>query len=116
MRTTGLFFAVVLSLSTFPMPAADSGITYADGDGSSEAKAVLIQNAASDSAATHAEYVYLAAHFPNCRFSEQALLNDGKKYYDRLDFIDAAGSNRSLYFDITASFEKLEKMLQNSHG
>ena len=110
-----IFGAAALALSSIDVRAdapAAGKITYAGGDGSTEAKAVLIQGADSDSAATHSEYVYLAEHFPKYKMIMQSLLNDNKKYYDRLDFADADGKKHSIYFDITASFLALDKSLQ----
>ncbi len=86
--------------------ADDNAITYAGGDGSSEAKAIVIVGAKDDFSATHAEYVYLGLHFPGYHFDSQALMSAGNKSYDLLAFADAQRKPHHLYFDITATLGK----------
>jgi predicted RNA-binding protein associated with RNAse of E/G family len=86
--------------------AGDGGVTYQGGDGSTEAKAILIVGAKDDFSATHAEYVYLGRHFPNYHLDSQALMSAGNKSYDMLAFDDARGAPHHLYFDITATLGK----------
>jgi hypothetical protein len=90
-----------------PLRADAAGaISYAGGDGSSMEKAIIEQGVTTDGAATKAEYVYLAQHFPHYHMGRQSLLNEKGKAYDLLEFTDASGHQGKVYFDITATFGK----------
>jgi hypothetical protein len=86
--------------------ADNSAISYKGGDGSTEAKAILIVGAKDDFSATGAEYAYLRQHFPGYHFDSQALMSAGNKSYDMLAFEDAKGAPHHLYFDITSTLGK----------
>jgi hypothetical protein len=86
--------------------ADDNAITYKGGDGSTEAKAIVIVGAKDDFSATGAEYAYLGRHFPGYHFDSQALMSAGNKSYDMLAFDDSKGNPHHLYFDITATLGK----------
>lgn len=56
---------------------------------------------------TATEYAWIHQHAPDGRVAGQALINDGKRVYDKLDVTFPDGSSHSYYFDITSGFGKL---------
>jgi hypothetical protein len=109
MKTLRLAVAFVVLFATVPVYAGDQGVvTFAGGDGSTMDKAIIEQGVTTDEAATHAEYVYLARNFHQYHLNLQSLLNHGNKVYDLLEFTDASGVKRKVYFDITATFGKFQ--------
>ena len=72
----------------------------AGGDGSSAAKAVVVGS-------VDEEYAWIQRHCPGFRFRMQALQEIEGKPYDVLTLRNAAGEERTVYFDISRFFGKL---------
>ena len=87
-------------------PARIGGIVFAGGDGSSMDKAVLIKNAKGEVEGVAAEYQWLARTCPGYKLTRQAMLSQGGRSYDMIEFTDAQGQAKAIYFDITAFFGK----------
>ena len=82
-------------------------ISYAGGDGSTEEKAVVIKGG-NEETGVAAEYAYLEKHHPGYQRGAQAAFSKGKRQYDRLSFTTAKGEQRTIFFDITDFFGKLD--------
>jgi hypothetical protein len=78
-------------------------VTFGGGDGSSFETAVIVR-APDGAEGVRAEYAWLARHFPGSRPWRQSLRNRGERSYDVVEFHDADGTKRELWFDITAFF------------
>ncbi len=90
-----------------PAPTAAAGpVTFAGGDGSSIAAAILVKGA-NEATGVAAEYQWLRDHLPGFRPEQQALLGVGDRKYDQLDGVMPTGERRSVFFDITEFFGKL---------
>lgn len=98
-------FSAVLSLFACATLQAAPPIRYAGGDGSSMEKAVVIKGG-NEETGVHAEYDYLAKHFPGYQRGGQSLFSKGKHNYDELDFTTAKGEKKTIYFEITAFLGK----------
>ncbi len=103
---------VLLTLSACTAPAARTGLstqvplgTYSGGDGSTVAKAVII-DAVSDFAATRTEHAWLAEHAPGATLTRQSLLHSDQHVYDLLEIVLPDKSTRSYFFDITQTYGK----------
>jgi hypothetical protein len=93
--------------TTAPAPTAAAGpVTFAGGDGSSVAEAILVKGA-TEASGVAAEYQWLRDHLPGCRPERQVLLDVGGRRYDQLDVVMPNGERRSVFFDITEFFGKL---------
>lgn len=86
-------------------PTAPAHITFAGGDGSTVEKAVIIKGA-TEMTGVHAEYEWLAKHFPGAKPGEQALISNQGRSYDLLHFKTPDGKSHEAYFDITDFFGK----------
>ena len=53
-----------------------------------------------------AEYAWLKEHYPGYESLGQALLQDGKKPYDRIKIRTSSGQEKEVYFDISHFFGK----------
>lgn len=92
-----------------PHSAARAGgpISYAGGDGSSFAKAVVIKGG-NEETGVHAEYAYLDRHYPGYQKGSQGVFNKKKRVYDQLEFTTARGDKKTIYFDITGFYGKFD--------
>ena len=82
-------------------------VSYGGGDGSSFKQAVIIV-AGDEISGVAAEYAYLKKHYPGYRMRSQTQNDRNKNSYDILRFQDADGKERTIFFDITSFFGKLE--------
>jgi hypothetical protein len=89
-----------------PATEAAGPVTFAGGDGSSVAEAILVKGA-TEVTGIAAEYRWLHDHVPGFRLKQQSLLGVGGRQYDRLDGVMPNGERRSVFFDITEFFGKL---------
>lgn len=92
-----------------PAPASmPDGVSYAGGDGSSTAQAVIVNGVVTTDrgASTRAEYAWLRNRYPGFRRRDQALVRSAGRYYDALTIDLPGGGSRTVYFDITRSFGK----------
>lgn len=71
----------------------------ADRDGSSYAKAIVVNS-------IREEYDWVRAHYPEAKLKGQALSQHKGKPYDILTFFMADGNERNFYFDISKFFGK----------
>ena len=95
--------ALATQVATSPKPQS----TAAE-PGSSYDTAIVLDGAKDEMSGIGAEHSYIAAHFPGWRLKEQSLLNQNSRIYDRIDIIGPTGQTKSLYFDITEWFGKLD--------
>jgi hypothetical protein len=86
-------------------PQPDPVGRYSGGDGTTLQSAVIIE-AASDLAATHAEYAWVREHLSGAKVGRQSLLSRDQHTYDVLEVTLADGSRRSYYFDISKTLGK----------
>jgi hypothetical protein len=74
-------------------------------DGNSFATAVVIQET-HETPGVHAEYKWVADHYPGYKTKMQALTNNKGKPYDVLTIELSDGSEKKVYFDISNFFGK----------
>jgi len=86
--------------------AATRPVTFAGGNGSSLAEAILVKGA-TEVTGIAAEYQWLNDHLPGFRSERQFLLEVGGRRYDQLDGVMPNGERRSVFFDITEFFGKV---------
>ena len=83
-------------------------VKYAGGSGESIEAAIIILDAKNHAEGVRAEYEYLEGKFgkrgEDWRLKLQELVEDGGKHYDLLDIIFTDGTEKSIYFDISAFF------------
>jgi len=82
------------------------GISFQGGDGSSMAKAVVIKGAQNSFTGVAAESRWIRQNHPDWRKMKQALLSEGGKHFDRIEYRTPGGETRTVYFDITDFFGK----------
>ena len=90
------------------MAAAPTAETVTSDPGSSFDTAIVLEGATNELAGVQAESAYIAKRYPGWRQSMQALLNHNGRMYDRIDIVGPKGESKSLYFDITDWFGKLD--------
>jgi len=88
-----------------PNIQAPQGVTYAGGDGSGYAEAVIIQ-APNEDAGVKAEYDWLAQRYPGYKRGQQSSIEHDGKMYDLLEITTAKGEKKAVYFDITSFYGK----------
>lgn len=86
--------------------ASNNKVSIYGGDGSSFEKAVIIK-APNTIVGVSAEYQWIRDNLPGWKVIGQALLNDKKKMYDRMECISSNGEKKFIYFEITSFFGKL---------
>jgi hypothetical protein len=74
---------------------------YSGGHGDRLETAIVMEGNLNEMTGVDAEYAYVARHLPGWGVCGQALLNPGRRAYDQLDLMNAAGQRRSVFFDIT---------------
>jgi hypothetical protein len=74
-------------------------------DGNSFVTAVVIQET-HETPGVHAEYKWIADHYPGYKTKMQALTNNKGKPYDVLTIELSDGSEKKVYFDISNFFGK----------
>ncbi len=82
---------------------ANPRIRYAGGDGSSLARAIVIEGAAGEADGVQSEYDWIAMNLPGWKPASQALLQNGGRVYDLLT-LHKSGATRQVCFDITGFF------------
>jgi hypothetical protein len=83
-------------------------ITYAGGDGTSMEQAVFIKNAKDEMEGVEAESKWIQKMHPGWRKGEQRLLNKNGRVYDEIDYLTASNETKTIYFDITEFFGKMD--------
>jgi hypothetical protein len=101
-----LLAAAILSAPLPLLRAGPDKVTYEGGDGTSYEKAVVIKGATEETG-VHAEYVWLAKHYPGCHEGRQSLTTHGNHPFDLLEITTTDGKNLTVYFDITDYFGKM---------
>jgi hypothetical protein len=96
-------FAAIAGLFLTLASAAQAEITFTGGDGSTPARAIIIEGAAGSSDGVASEYDWVAANRPGARVVGQALVQDGDKVYDLLT-VQSGDRTEEIYFDITGFF------------
>jgi hypothetical protein len=76
--------------------------------GASIETAVKLEGIKGEASSVHAEYVYIRERYPGWRTTDQYVLNQAERIYDRIDIIGPQGEKKSVYFDITDWFGKLD--------
>jgi hypothetical protein len=89
------------------MAAAPAAETAASEPGSSFDAAIVLEGATNELAGVRAESAYIAKRYPGWHQTMQALLNHNGRMYDRIDIVGPKGESKSLYFDITDWFGKV---------
>jgi predicted RNA-binding protein associated with RNAse of E/G family len=83
---------------------------YSQHSGENVENAIIISNAENTNEGIEAEYVYLARQYGqrgrNWRLKLQSLLHHEGKHYDLMHIVLHDGSEKQIYFDITAFFGK----------
>lgn len=74
-------------------------VSTSDLDGSTQERAVIV-------ASIDAEYAWIRQKYPGAKVTSQALIENGKKYYDLLTFTTPGGETKKAYFDINSFFGK----------
>lgn len=74
---------------------------YSGGPGDRLESAIVMDGNLNEMTGVDAEYAYVARRLPGWGVCGQALLNPGRRAYDQLDLVNAAGQRRSIFFDIT---------------
>jgi hypothetical protein len=87
--------------------APTTGSTAAE-PGSSYGTAIVLEGAKNEMSGIEAEHSYIITHYPGWRQREQALLDHDGRIYDRIEIVGPKGETKSLYFDITDWFGKLD--------
>jgi hypothetical protein len=79
-----------------------SVITFGGGDGRTLQTAVVIRGVASSSEVVDAEHRWIRENHPDWEKGNQALLTEGDRSFDRIDYQLPTGEKQTLYFDITS--------------
>ena len=70
--------------------------------------AIVLEGATNTFNGIAAEHAYTRKHYRSWRWRSQALMSNEGRHYDVIDMIGPKGETKTLYFDITDWFGKLE--------
>jgi hypothetical protein len=74
--------------------------------GASIETAIRLTGVEGEMSGVHAEYVYIAEHYPGWNAKDQAVLEQDERMYDRINIVGPRGEKKTVYFDITDWFGK----------
>ncbi len=74
--------------------------------GASTETAIRLTGVKGEMSGIHAEYVYIAEHYPGWNTKDQSVLEQDGRMYDRIDIVGPRGEKKAVYFDITDWFGK----------
>jgi hypothetical protein len=70
--------------------------------------AIVLDGATNTFNGIDAEHAYTRKHYPGWQWKTQALMHSGGRHYDVIQMIGPKGEMKTIYFDITDWFGKLE--------
>jgi hypothetical protein len=106
-----------LLLTTFPWAAAqcDAAPTSiaattesADEPGLTSETAIILEGATNELDGVQAEHIYTSKRYPGWKWRMQSLMNVGDKHYDIIELVGQNGETKTIYFDISSWFGKME--------
>jgi hypothetical protein len=100
--------AAIAALTVEQVATAPTTESAAAEPGSSYDTAIVLEEAKNEMSGIEAEHSYIATHYPGWRQAVQSLLNHDGRIYDRIEIVGPKGETKSLYFDITNWFGKLD--------
>ena len=103
MRATALGLAVVcLQIESGPSAIA------ADEKGLAVEDSVVLEGVSGELDGVAAEHVHTDKHYPAWTWRTQALMRNGGRVYDVIEMSGPGGETKSIYFDITDWFGKMQ--------
>jgi hypothetical protein len=76
--------------------------------GTSFETAIVLEGATNTLNGIAAEHAYTRKHYPGWRWQTQGLMSTGGRHYDVIQMIGPKGDTKTIYFEITDWFGKLE--------
>ena len=116
-RVSGVAVLFGLLLTTLPWAAAqcDTAPTSiaattesANEPGLTVETAIILEGATNELNGVQAEHVYTSKRYPGWKWRMQSLMNVGEKHYDIIELAGQKGETKTIYFDITSWFGKME--------
>jgi len=111
-----ILIAFLLTIVPFSAAWCDSQALYmaaattesADEAGLTIETAVVLEDATNEFNGVSAEHAYTNGHYPGWKWKMQSLMNNGNKQYDIIELVGPKGESKTIYFDITNWFGKLQ--------
>ena len=100
--------AVALALTGILFAIGGEPTTAAGEHGLSLEDAIILDGVSGEIDGVGAEHLYTDQHQPGWTWRRQALVHNGGRVYDVIDLSGPAGETKSIYFDITDWFGKLQ--------
>jgi len=106
-----------LLLTTFPWEAAQCntapmGIAATtesvDEPGLTVETAIILEGATNELNGVQAEHAYTSKRYPGWKWRTQSLMNVGDRHYDIIELVGQKGESKTIYFDISNWFGKME--------
>jgi hypothetical protein len=70
--------------------------------------AIVLEDATNEFNGVSAEHIYTNKRYPGWKWKTQGLMNAGDKVYDVIELVGPKDETKTIYFDITSWFGKLE--------
>jgi len=116
-RVSGVAVLFALLLPTLPWAAAqcDTAPTSiaattesANEPGLTVETAIILEGATNELNGVQAEHIYTSKRYPGWKWRMQSLMNVGDKHYDIIELVGQKGETKTIYFDISSWFGKME--------
>jgi len=116
-RVSGVAVLFGLLLTTLPWAAArcDTASTSiaattesADEPGLTVETAIILEGATNELNGVQAEHIYTSKRYPGWKWRMQSLMDVGDKHYDIIELVGRNGETKTIYFDISSWFGKME--------
>jgi len=116
-RVSGVAVLFALLLPTLPWAGAqcDTAPTSiaattesANEPGLTVETAIILEGATNELNGVQAEHIYTSTRYPGWKWRMQSLMNVGDKHYDIIGLVGQKGETKTIYFDISSWFGKME--------
>jgi hypothetical protein len=116
-RASGVAVLFGLLLPTFPWVAAQCGTApmgiaatteSVDEPGLTIETAIILEGATNELNGVQAEHAYTNKRSPGWKWRMQSLMNVGDRHYDIIEPVGQKGESKTIYFDISNWFGKME--------
>ena len=116
-RVSGVAVLFGLLLTTLPWAAARCATAptniaatteSTDEAGLTVETAIFLEDATNELNGVQAEHTYTSKRYPGWKWRMQSLMDVGGKHYDIIELVGQKGETKTIYFDISSWFGKME--------
>ena len=110
-----VLFGLLLTISPWAVAPCDAAPTNiaaatesANEPGLTVETAIILEGATNELNGVQAEHIYTSKRYPGWKWRMQSLMDAGDKHYDIIELVGQNGEAKTIYFDISSWFGKME--------